>query len=265
MGHTTSTRLESYWTDLRGERIAPRRFDIEPGRIAALLPHIFILEARTGGDYGYRLAGTALCELFGLELRGASFLAGWSLADTLALERALAAVTAHGSVARVTAVGYARGDRRIDLDGVLLPLVHGPATIDRVLGCLAPTVAPDWLGSEPLAGIALATLHVVASADGTARGAAVAPRRPAMLAAVAGDSGHPTRPVAAGRPQLRVVGGDLARQPAVVVAPPRSGGGRATAPSAGVRTTDMDTQVRKARLVRCAERQFRVYDGGRVG
>ena len=44
MKHKTSNILYSYWNKVRGDRVTPRRFEIEPAQIAAILPATFILE-----------------------------------------------------------------------------------------------------------------------------------------------------------------------------------------------------------------------------
>ena len=76
--HKTSEALFSYWNKVRGNRTTPRRFEIEPGKIAAILPSTFILERIDAETYRFRLAGTHVCDMFGVELRGTNFLDGWS-------------------------------------------------------------------------------------------------------------------------------------------------------------------------------------------
>ena len=78
MKQTTLQTLYSYWNEVRAGRIAPRRLEIEPSRIAGILSETFMLERIDASTYQFRLAGTRLCELFGYELRGTNFLDGWS-------------------------------------------------------------------------------------------------------------------------------------------------------------------------------------------
>lgn len=185
--------LYAYWTTLRGTAVAPRRFDIEPSRIAPLLSHTFILEKLGPRDYRYRIAGTSICQLFGLELREQSFFDGFGAADVVALERALAVVTRRGGVSwfEIEATRAvppstirpstslpstslpsplrtpSRQQPPIKLRGVLLPLLHSEGRIDRVLGAVALEVADpdasnralDWIGREPLVGFRLAGLR----------------------------------------------------------------------------------------------------------
>ena len=84
--------LYKYWNGVRAGRIAPRRLEIEPARIAGILAETFMLERITAAEFQFRLAGSRLCELFGSELRGTDFLDGWNAADRDLLERQLAAV-----------------------------------------------------------------------------------------------------------------------------------------------------------------------------
>ncbi|HVJ51911.1 MAG TPA: PAS domain-containing protein [Aliidongia sp.] len=62
--------LLTYWDGLRGDRIRPERREIDPGAIKSILPFIYILEAASHGEVRFRLAGTALRDLFGFELSG---------------------------------------------------------------------------------------------------------------------------------------------------------------------------------------------------
>ena len=57
-------------------------FEVEPAKIAALLPETFIAEGAGLLGCRFRLAGTKICEQFGRELRGADLLGLWQ--DTIA-------------------------------------------------------------------------------------------------------------------------------------------------------------------------------------
>jgi hypothetical protein len=81
MQQPTSRQLYAYWDRVRNGRVAPRRFEIEPAKIAALLPETFIAECAGMLGYRFRLAGTKICEQFGRELRGADLLSLWDTDD----------------------------------------------------------------------------------------------------------------------------------------------------------------------------------------
>ncbi|KAB2939524.1 MAG: PAS domain-containing protein [Hyphomicrobium sp.] len=148
--HKTSQILLAYWNKVRGNRTTPRRFEIEPARIASILPSTFILERIDAEAYRFRLAGTNVCDIFGTELRGTNFLDGWSAMDRLALIRHLAALAKQGAVERIhmEAAPVARASTPFEV--LLLPLRHTGDDIDRVLGALVPLDPPHWLGELPL-------------------------------------------------------------------------------------------------------------------
>jgi hypothetical protein len=66
----TQRKVFDYWRSRRGQRLAPRRSDIDPCDLAYALPHLILWEA-DAPDYRVRLAGTEICRNFLGELRGA--------------------------------------------------------------------------------------------------------------------------------------------------------------------------------------------------
>jgi hypothetical protein len=75
--HPGSRALFRYWEAIRGEMSAPPRDWLDLKKIRALVPFLFIIERKPGHDYTWRLAGTRVCELWGMELTGRSaFLQG---------------------------------------------------------------------------------------------------------------------------------------------------------------------------------------------
>ena len=137
MDHPKTQSLYRYWSELRRGRDAPSRSEVDPRRIADALDSMFILEALDTGQLRFRLAGTALCEMMGMEARGL-------LAETLMTEE-------HGDeildlarrVLATPGVGVMRV-RSVDGEGeawagetLLLPLRSEIGDLDRVLGCVA--------------------------------------------------------------------------------------------------------------------------------
>lgn len=158
MKHKTIQTLYSYWNDVRQDRIAPRRFEIEPSRIGAILPHTFILERTNSETYRFRLAGTAICDAFGQEFRDTNFLDGWQDEDAISLARLLAVVTQQGGVGRLDIMAEASARGAVGFEVILLPLVHTRETVDRILGAMVPATTPDWLGHD-----VLTTRHLIHS------------------------------------------------------------------------------------------------------
>jgi hypothetical protein len=161
MKERTSQLLYAYWNEVRGERVAPRRFDIEPSRITGLLPDTFILERVTHEAYLFRLAGTRICEQFGREFRGSNILALFGQADREALERVLESICKEGSVGVVTLEAADRSGKTVRLEMLLLPLVHSGVEVSRVLGSIIAAETPAWLGYEPIAAQRLKTFNLI--------------------------------------------------------------------------------------------------------
>jgi hypothetical protein len=163
MKHRTNHVLYAYWNDVRGERIAPRRFDIEPSQIAAILAETFILEfSEKTHTFEFRLAGTRICEQFGCEFRGLDLFELFDAESVLALRRFLPETLKQGGVVTVEleAPGHGR-TKPVAFEFLFLPLMHTDASITRVLGSVAAANPPDWLGGEPLSKARIKAHHIV--------------------------------------------------------------------------------------------------------
>jgi len=151
MKNATSTRLFAYWNEIRGPRMAPHRFEVEPSRIADILAQTFILERDADGKFRFRLAGTQICEHFGREFRGQDILNLWTGEDRVNFERVLRGTAFEGAVGVVAFDAKAMDGSKVSLELMLLPLVHNGNAITRLMGCISPDkIAPGWLGTIPL-------------------------------------------------------------------------------------------------------------------
>jgi hypothetical protein len=70
MLHPGSRTLFRYWETIRGEMSAPQRDRLDLRKIRSLVPSLFMIERRPGKRYVWRLAGTRVCDLWGMELTG---------------------------------------------------------------------------------------------------------------------------------------------------------------------------------------------------
>lgn len=204
MKQTTTQTLFAYWDGMRAGRIAPRRLEIEPARIAAILSETFMLECGDG-DYRYRLAGSRLCELFGYELRGTSFLAGWPDGDLALIERLMSAVCGEGAVAHLVIEASIDARHRIELEVLLLPLLHVGDAIGRVIGAMSATSQPHWLDKGRLSSRRLLRHELVRPERLAEDGVAPTGDRAATLLPALGD----LRIVHSERRQFRVLEGGL--------------------------------------------------------
>jgi hypothetical protein len=150
MKQRTLQILYAYWDGLRAGRVAPLRLEIDPSRLGAILPEIFLLERADAATYCYRLAGTRLCEMFGAELRGSNFLDGWSAPDRAVLAGDLRLTCDQGAATLLTMEASADSVRRVELEALLLPLMHANTLAGRVIGAMSPMTSPHWLGHDHL-------------------------------------------------------------------------------------------------------------------
>lgn len=167
MRHEATDALFSYWNDLRGDRLAPRRFELEPGRMGDTLPDTFILQRESAGAFPFRLAGTRVCERFKREFRAQNFLDEWLPADRELLGSLLNTVSVKGGCVLVLVRAETASGRSVTAEMVLLPLLHTQPFADRFLGSFVPLENPAWLGVEPIAGLTILAHEIVWPADET--------------------------------------------------------------------------------------------------
>lgn len=155
MRQKTSIDIFTYWEHIRGNADAPLRRLIQPSAISHILPELFILENTADDNPRFRLAGTAICNLMGREIRGENFAALWAGSQQDDPVCIAAGVMTHVVPASINATGYCISGRSMMFEMVLLPLRSSSDTCDRLLGCLTPTVHTTWLGNERLEFLAL--------------------------------------------------------------------------------------------------------------
>ena len=150
MLHATTNALYAYWNEVRGERIAPRRFDIEPSQLGTMLSETFILEDDGTGPAIFRLAGTKVCDNFGREFRGTRFADLFAEDTRAAIAAHLEEVRIHGAVQVLEVTTGPDAKRAVSFEILLLPLIHSGTKISRILGTIVAVDPPQWLGSERL-------------------------------------------------------------------------------------------------------------------
>ena len=135
MIHSEIRALYAYWERLRAGRPCPYRAEVDPRDMTGDARHLFVLEDVGKGNLRFRLAGTALIDAFGYELRGMN---ARSIMDGKARESFVALVS---ETLAEPGVGYARlhaSDGVTVWEVVLLPLRGNFGEIDRLIGCLHP-------------------------------------------------------------------------------------------------------------------------------
>lgn len=151
MQNTTSQILYKYWNEIRGDRMAPRRFEIEPARFATILPETFMVECEPGEVPRFRLTGTRVTEKLGAELRGHPFRDLFDAADHGDLKPLLTSVMDQGGVVVIMIERMAPSGRKAVFEVLVLPLIHTEERVTRLLGAISVRTHEPWLGSEPTA------------------------------------------------------------------------------------------------------------------
>ncbi|MEM7189489.1 MAG: PAS domain-containing protein [Pseudomonadota bacterium] len=136
MIHSELRGLHSYWERVRRGRLTPMRSDIDPRQMECDARNLFILENLGRGNIRFRLAGTAIVDSLGMELRGMNARA---IMASSSRESFTALIS---EVLEDPGTGYARLRSSTDNDVIwevsLLPLRSDFGAIDRVIGCLHP-------------------------------------------------------------------------------------------------------------------------------
>ena len=158
MKHKNSHLLVGYWSGLRKGRAVPDQTDIDPRPIKRLLSYTFILDCGNPGRPTYRLAGTALCERFGFELKGTSFLAHWESQSGLSLSSLLRQALKAGQPVCLSSIAATADNGMVELETVLTPVSFNGGEPTRFFGLVQMLSDPT-----PLLGRSIAYERLVGS------------------------------------------------------------------------------------------------------
>src|SRR5258706_3902556 len=189
MKHRNSHFAVGYWSRIRHGRAAPDQADIDPKVLKRLLPFVFLLDARPDGTFVHRLAGTALCERYGGELRGRNFLGHWDADSRARLTALLHQALAQKLPASLISVGATEDCRMLETETVLMPLTFGGEAPQRFLGVAQVLTDVSALAGRPITFERLVSSKLIRE-DETSSKTAV----PQQLAALTGWRAHPRAP-----------------------------------------------------------------------
>lgn len=127
--------LAQYWNRKRGSHLMPSRGDIDPTEIPRLLPHLRMVDVLYEPDlkFRYRLVGTAVVELMGIDITGRY------IDESLFDANTAKAFAGHAFSVRerAAATGVTRGrwptNDWMIVRWVVLPLGRDRQTVDRLL------------------------------------------------------------------------------------------------------------------------------------
>ena len=165
MKHKNSHLLVGYWSRLRSGRDVPDQTDIDPRGIKRLLPYVFILDAENPSRPIYRLAGTAICERFGFELKGTGFLAHWEAQSSMALGSLLQQALHLKQPVCLTSIGATADCGMVELETILLPIKFGENGPTRFLGMIQILSDVTQLHGRPIAFQRLAASQLIREDD----------------------------------------------------------------------------------------------------
>lgn len=144
---TDSRDLLTYWNATRRDLDVPRRSDIDPRGIAGMLSRTFVLEQIAPGLARFRVAGTHLGDLLGMDVRGMPISAMLRPGSRERLALALRDVFDMPGILRASLVSPGEL-RRPELLGelLILPLRDERGDVTRAIGCL---VSRGQIGRAP--------------------------------------------------------------------------------------------------------------------
>ncbi|MEP5759332.1 MAG: PAS domain-containing protein [Litoreibacter sp.] len=130
------TNMYNYWEDLRAGRLAPLRSEVDPRAIASSLENGFILERVQPGSVRFRLAGSHLSDLMGMEVRGMPLRAFVEPAVRSAFTQSLEAVFEGPETHEYRLVSRQKNSPKMAARILLLPMKSDSGEVDRALGCM---------------------------------------------------------------------------------------------------------------------------------
>jgi hypothetical protein len=151
MKHRNSHLLAGYWSSIRKGRAVPDQTDIDPRVIKRFLSYSFILNCENPGRPIYRLAGTELCERFGFELRGTSFLAHWDSRSRLSLVSLLRQGLKTLQPVCLASIAATAGNGMVEQETILVPVSCNGGEPIRFFGMIQTISDPAPLRGHPIA------------------------------------------------------------------------------------------------------------------
>ncbi len=146
---------------LRGSRPAPERAEIDLAAIRGLIADMFMLDIDAAHVFPFVLSGTRVNALACAEQNGRSFLDLWSPEEARNIAAMLLTVMDASCPLVATAVATPEGfpDHKIEI--LFLPLGRRGQDRARILGLIAPTTSPSWLGLLPVKNLTLRSLRAM--------------------------------------------------------------------------------------------------------
>jgi hypothetical protein len=136
--HPGSRTLFRFWEQTRAEAAAPRRDAIDLRGIRAIVPNLAIVERGSNrGGLRWRLAGTAVCDLFRREITGQDVLAGWDMFERDIIGRFLDGVMRNLQPCVMRFRFHTDTGQLIGCELIALPVVSATGAVQAFCGLFA--------------------------------------------------------------------------------------------------------------------------------
>ena len=146
-GFSALSQVESYWEAFRGSRLVPKRSEIDPRGIEHALEYTFVLERIAIRMARFRIAGSHLCNIMGMEVRGMPLSSFITPSGRETLGSVLEDVFQSPSACELEMEAeVGRKKPAMEARMVLMPLRSDLGDVSRILGCF---VAKGELGTQP--------------------------------------------------------------------------------------------------------------------
>jgi hypothetical protein len=162
MLHPGSRQLFRYWETLRAEKAYPRREDVDFAAIKAVMPDLVIIERdHLRKSFRYRLAGSRVCALFGMNLTGTDAFASWDHFETDVIRRHLEIALTRFQPAVIRMRLTTDRDQQLAAELVVLPVQMQNSNRVQLIGGMFPFRPAASMGHTVIAARELVSARVI--------------------------------------------------------------------------------------------------------
>lgn len=128
--------LRDHWVGLLEGNLPPFRSEISPKHLPDVLDNIFILEKVAQSDIRIRIAGLAICEMMGMEVRGQSPLSMFADDARVQFDTILHDLLSGPKIATISLTSKDKVDNTGTANMIILPLRSDFGDVNRAIGCI---------------------------------------------------------------------------------------------------------------------------------
>ncbi|MGB7205712.1 MAG: PAS domain-containing protein [Anderseniella sp.] len=160
--HPTSRQLFRTWERLRGENSAPLRSQMTISELSAIIPWVCILHRDLDRmSYVFRLAGSAVCDIWGRPLTQSVAFQDWSSFDRETIVRALDTVVGMKQPCVARFVAYSFGGREVGFELLAVPVLAANGKDVHAMLTIAPFRDRRGLEADPLVDFQIRKIKVL--------------------------------------------------------------------------------------------------------